>query len=136
MADAGELTPEQIVEKIVAEKTVNKQLISALESHIQADWVVDHDEVEMLFKCNQAIDHEDQVCPEWIRFFKDVVARLVVMDMHTPGEIDEEEGNWLAGVVEKYEVGNEAEEKLFYELQNLSTSISGRIGDRLTPFDN
>ena len=92
MTDAGELTPEQIVEKIVAEKTVTPELIQALQAHIRADWVVDHAEVEMLFACNQAIDHADQKCPEWIQFFTDKVARLIVMDMDTPGEIDAAEG--------------------------------------------
>ena len=130
------MTAEEILEKIMKDGTVDSQEVTALENMVNADWVVDQNEVELLFKVNQAIGDNDEDCPEWTKFFVATVTRLLVADMETPGTIDTEEGDWLGNLFEQNAVGNKTEKDLIYEIQNTTTSINGKISELIKPFVN
>ena len=129
------MTADEILEKIMQDGKVDVQEVNALENMVKADWVVDHHEVELLFKVNNAIGDNDEACPQWTKFFIATVTRLLVADMDTPGTIDTEEGNWLGNVFEKYSVGNKTENDLMHEIKNTTTAIHGKIGEVIKPYE-
>ncbi|MDB4640937.1 hypothetical protein OAF56_04810, partial [Pirellulaceae bacterium] len=56
---------------------------------------------------------------------------LIIFDMNSPGEIDAEEGDWLASMLDKYSIGNDSEKQLLTEIQKLVSSVQGKLGDRI-----
>ncbi len=124
---------DQLLDTIIENKTVNAEQVKALDAYIHADWVVDHEEAEHLFRVNHALADNVEACPEWCDFFRNAVVRLLVMDMETPGEIDQQEGDWLGSLVEKYRVGNVSEHMLFSEIQKMTSKIEGAAASFLSP---
>lgn len=120
-----------ILNDILSSHKVDAAQVKALEGFVNADWVVDHEETELLFKANQALGENDEHCPEWSDFFVSSVARVVVMDMETPGEIDEQEGNWLGGLFEQYGTGNNSESRLCAEIKKTTSKIEGKAAEKL-----
>lgn len=121
---------DNILNEIIASAHVDPGQVKALEGFVNADWVVDHDETELLFKVNQALADNDEACPEWSDFFVSTVTKMLVMDMETPGEIDSEEGNWLGSLFDQYSVGNFTETRLCNEIKETTTKIEGKILER------
>ena len=56
------------------------------------------------------------------------------MDMNTPGEINDSEGDWLADMFETHAADNSTQKSLVEELRNLSGRIGGRIGEQIKPY--
>ena len=126
---------DEILNRILEDGKVDAEEVSALEAMVNGDWVVDRDEVELLFRVNHAIGNKDEECPQWSKFFVATVTRLVVNDLDTPGEISEDEGNWLGEVLEANRVQNDSEKKLIFEIQNTTTKILGKLADSMAPFE-
>ncbi len=135
MTNPANPSSESTIQQILKTGTVTAADVQALQSNVDSDRVVDQAEVETLFKANRAIASSDEECPEWTQFFVSTVTRLVVMDLFTPGEIDEAEGDWLGGLLDSHSIGNESEQKLLAEIQNTTTSISGGLGKRISPLN-
>lgn len=127
------LTPDAILDKIQRTKRINKSDVEILRKKVNEDWQVKLKEAEVLFRVNQILKDADDECPEWIEFFVDCISRAVVLDMNTPGEIDESEGDWLADMFKNYSAGNSAQQKLVREIQNIAGKINGRIGQQIKP---
>ena len=127
----SEAEAKSLMQQILESGDINASQIQQLDQQLNSDWVVDQDEIESLFKINQAIGGKDEDCPEWTEFFVRNVTRLVVMDLYTPGEIDPSEGDWLGGVLEAYRVNNETESKLVHEIKETTTSIAGKLGEMI-----
>lgn len=127
------LTPAAVLDKIQATKRIDKSDVEILSAKVDEDWKVTLKEAEVLFRINQILKDADDECPEWIEFFVGCVTRLVVMDMNTPGEIDESEGDWLADMFKNYSAGNSAQQKLVHEIQTMAAAINGRIGQQIKP---
>ena len=56
------------------------------------------------------------------------------MDMNTPGEINDSEGDWLADMFEAHAADNSTQKRLVEELRNISGKIGGRIGEQIKPY--
>ena len=118
---------KKLINQIIESGNVTPDQIRDLDSELNSDWVVNQEEIDLLFQLNNSLGGKDENCPEWTEFFVRNVTRLVVMDMYTPGEIDGDEGNWLGGVFEKYRVHNDTETKLVDEIKKTTTSIQGKF---------
>ena len=126
---------DALIQKILANGNVTADEVRSLEKSVESDWVIDKSEVELLFRANKAIGEKDEDCPEWTAFFVKTVTRLVVLDLFTPGEIDQEEGDWLADLIDSHSTGNFSENQLMSEIRNTTSSISGRLGERMKSFE-
>lgn len=131
MSVYDEWNADEILEKVLGDGQVDADEVRALERRLQRDWVVDRGEVELLFRVNRALGEQAEPCGEWTEFFVNHVARLLIMDIDTPGEIDQAEGDWLAGMLDQYGTGNSAESALLGALQRSASRISGRLVERL-----
>ena len=129
------MTADEILEKIMRDGVVSCSEVDALERLVKADWIVDRNEVELLFKVNKAIGDGDEHCPEWTDFFVSTVTRLIVEDLDSPGVIDQEEGDWLGNVFRENKCENASEKKLIFRIQNTTTEIQGSVSEFLAPFE-
>lgn len=120
-------TPHQILDFIKEGGSIDKKGIDALTGHLNADWIIDLNEAEFLFQVNAAIGSRDEESEEWPEFFKDNVSKLVLFDLHTPGEIDEAEGNWLADMLNKFGCQNQSEKLLVEYIRDNAKSIAGKF---------
>ena len=125
----------EVLKQVVQDTEINADQVKELARFVKQDWVIDQDEAKFLFRVNEALGSNHDDCPEWSQFFVTSISRFVVMDMNSPGEIDEAEGNWLAEMLDEFSVDNESEKKLIYEIQKTTSSIGGTLGQRIQSFD-
>ena len=126
----------EVLKDVVEQRTINPDQVKELERFVREDWVIDENEAKFLFRVNHALDSNEDDCAEWIQFFVTSIARFVVLDMNSPGEIDEAEGDWLADMLDEFSVDNDAEKKLIFELQKTTTSIAGKLAQRIQSTDS
>jgi hypothetical protein len=120
----------KLLAEVVKATVVNAEQVAILEDYIKKDWVVDQKEAHLLFRVNEALGSNHDDCPEWADFFVTTITRFVVMDMSTPGEIDEIEGDWLEEMLVECAVGNIAERRLIADIKKTTTSIKGKVVHR------
>ena len=125
----------EVLQQVVQDAAINADQVKELEGFVNADWVIDEDEAKFLFRVNKALGDSEHVCPEWTEFFVRSISRFVVMDLNTPGEIDEAEGDWLADMMNEFSIDNESERKLIFELRKTTSSIGGKLGTWIQSFD-
>jgi hypothetical protein len=89
------MTAEQIVSHFAEAGKVETDAVEALEKLLNHDWVVSAKEAELLFKINRQIGGHDENCPTWGHLYTEAITRFLVFDLNTPGEISEEEAEWL-----------------------------------------
>lgn len=121
----------EVLTKVIQDAAINPAQVKELERFVREDWIIDHDEAKFLFRVNQALGCNEDDCAEWTKFFVTSICRFVVQDLDTPGEIDATEGDWLAEMLETFSVANDSENALILELQNTTTSIGGKLGQRI-----
>jgi predicted transcriptional regulator len=121
----------EVIKEIVGDQTISAEQVRTLEKYVKEDWVIDQNEAKLLFRMNKALKSNHDDCPEWTKFFVTSISRFVVMDMNSPGEIDETEGDWLAEMLDEYSVENASEKQLILEIQKCTTSIKGKLGERI-----
>ena len=125
------LTANEVLQQIISTKKVTAADVKILSDKVKENWKIDLNEAEILFKVNKSID---DACPEWTEFFVNSISQLIVMDMNTPGEIDDPEGDWLADMFQAHDAGNATQDSLVNELRDLSGKIGGRIGEQFQPY--
>ena len=131
MSNDDKLTADEVLRQIDSTKKVTAEDVKILSDKVNANWKIGLGEAEILFKINKSID---EACPEWTEFFVSSISRLIVMDMNTPGEINDSEGDWLADMFEAHAADNSTQKSLVEELRNLSGRIGGRIGEQIKPY--
>lgn len=120
-------TAHQILDHIKKGGRIDQECIASLTAQLDRDWVIDLNEAEFLFQVNQAIGERDDEMELWTPFFRDNIARFILFDLHTPGEIDEPEGNWLADMLDRFGCGNSSEKALLKYIRVNAGKISGRF---------
>lgn len=131
MSDEDKLTANEVLRQIISTKKVTAPEVKILSDKVNQNWKIDLSEAEILFRVNKSVN---DICPEWTEFFVSSVSRLIVMDMNTPGEINDSEGDWLADMLEAHGADNATQKSLVYELRRMSGKIGGRIGEQIQPF--
>lgn len=119
--------PHEILEFVQNGGEIDGSAIDALTRHLNSDWIIDIKEAEFLFQVNQAIGDRDEENEAWAGFFCDNIGKLILFDLHTPGEIDEAEGNWLADMLDQYGCNNRSEKQLVDHIRKSAKSIAGRF---------
>ena len=121
----------EILKKVVELGKITPEEVKAIEAYLESDGIIDQSEAKLLFRINHALESNHDDCDEWIEFFVTNICRYVVMDMNTPGQIDAEEGDWLAEMFDDYSIDNVAEQALIRDIKKLTSSIDGRIRERI-----
>lgn len=120
-----------LVSSIIADKAVDSSEVGALRSEIYSDGKVEREEIEALFQINDACSDNESNCPEWADFLSQAVCDCVLTDDTTPGVLDNEEANWLAGLLMADGSVDETERKVLVAIRAKATSIDSEFDVQL-----
>lgn len=85
---------EQLKKDLLEDGVIDAEEVKELQEVLYADGVIDHEEADFLFELNDAVSgHENH--PSWNEFFIKAISSFLLEDEVSPGEIDDEEAEWL-----------------------------------------
>jgi uncharacterized membrane protein YebE (DUF533 family) len=106
---------DELKKSILADGTIDEAEVKQLQEVLYADGTIDKEEAEFLFELNDAVsgkcNHES-----WKTLFVNAVSSYLLEDENSPGEIDDDEAQWLSSKIEGDGKIDELESAL---LQNL-----------------
>jgi hypothetical protein len=95
---------------------------------------VDRAEADFLFDINDATTDNTGHDPSWQLLFVEAIAKHVLEDEASPGEIDEDEGDWLIGRIEGDGEYDTNEKALLAHIKANATSIAGKLKFKIDMF--
>ncbi len=125
-------TPREILDSIAADARIDQLEVNELQRRFNQDWVIDRAEAELLFEINRRVSGPDNV-DSWTKFFVTAITKHVVFDMNTPGEVDQDEGDWLGAMLS--DPRTPVETALLKEIKSKATLIAGKLADQLFHFE-
>ncbi len=87
-------TLEQLKKELLADGIIDAQEVQELQEVLYADGIIDKDEANFLFELNDAVTGHDND-PSWNQFFVKAITSFLLEDEVSPGEIDDDEAEWL-----------------------------------------
>ena len=85
---------DQLKNELLADGIIDAAEVKELKEILYADGVIDTEEAEFLFEINDAVSGKENAS-NWETLFIDAITSYLLEDENSPGEIDEEEANWL-----------------------------------------
>ena len=85
---------EQLKKELLADGIIDAAEVNELKEILYADGVIDTEEAEFLFEINDDVSGKEND-PSWETLFIDAITSYLLEDENSPGEIDEDESNWL-----------------------------------------
>lgn len=87
---------------------------------------VDRAEADFIFDLNDATSGKDNH-PSWNELFVEAITKHVLEDEISPGEVDEDEADWLLGRIEGDEQYDENEKALLANIKKNARSITDKL---------
>ena len=85
---------EELKKELLADGIIDADEVKELEEVLYEDGVIDKDEADFLFELNNAVSGNENA-PEWKDFFIKAITSFVLDDETSPGEIDDDEAQYL-----------------------------------------
>ena len=89
----------ELKESILADGMIDETEVTQLREALYADGKIDKEEAEFLFELNDAVAGKDNH-PEWEALFIEAITSFLMEDETSPGEIDDEEAEWLLAKIQ------------------------------------
>jgi hypothetical protein len=85
---------EELKKELLADGIIDADEVKELEAVLYEDGVIDKDEADFLFELNDAVTGKAND-PSWEKFFIKAITSFVLDDETSPGEIDDDEAQYL-----------------------------------------
>ena len=85
---------EELKKDLLADGIIDADEVKELEEVLYEDGVIDKDEADFLFELNDAVTGKAND-PSWEKFFVKAITSFVLDDETSPGEIDDDEAQYL-----------------------------------------
>jgi hypothetical protein len=92
-------TLNELKKSILTDGVIDEAEVKQLRAVLYADGTIDKEEAEFLFELNDAVSGKDNH-KSWQTFFVDAVTSYLLEDETSPGEIDDEEAQWLLSKIQ------------------------------------
>lgn len=115
-------TLQQLKEELLEDGVIDAEEVKELQEVLYADGVIDRDEADFLFDLNDAVSGQANH-PSWNQFFVKAISSFLLEDEVSPGEIDDEEANWLYGKIIGDGQVDGLEKELLVHLKNEAKSF-------------
>lgn len=116
----------EIHEAIVADGVIDAVEAKQLRELIYADGKIDREEAEFLFSLNDAVSGKKND-GGWTTLFVEAICDYLLKDDESPGEVDEDEANWLIQKIQRDEQVDELEKALLHMLANKAASMPDNL---------
>lgn len=91
---------------------------------------VDRAEADFLFDLNDATSGKNNH-PSWKELFVEAIGKHVLEDKISPGEIDEDEGNWLISRIERDDKYDDNEKALLADIKKKAKTIANNLKSKM-----
>jgi hypothetical protein len=92
-------TLNELKKSILADGVIDEAEVKQLREVLYADGTIDREEAEFLFELNDAVSSNDNH-PSWQALFVEAITGFLLDDEQSPGEIDEDEAQWLLAKIQ------------------------------------
>jgi len=127
--DFSNATPREILDQIAADGIVDAAEVETLRQRLEEDWHIGQDEAELLFRINDAVSQSEEHAESWGEFFSEAIARYLVFDMNTPGEVDAGEARWLLARLNQDQQVCDVERKLLGNIRKYAKTIHSELDE-------
>lgn len=117
---------EQLKNELLADGIIDFAEVKEIKEILYADGVIDTEEAEFLFEINDAVSGKEND-PSWESLFVDAITTYLLEDETSPGEIDEEEAEWLFEKIKGDGQIDEIEKKLLDNLKANAKSFPANL---------
>ncbi len=111
---------KELKESILADGVIDEQEVQQLREIIYADGNVDKEEADFLFELNDAVSGAENHS-SWELFFVKAISAFLLDDPNSPGELDNDEVNWL---LEKVQGDGKLDNIEYSLLMNLKSKVT------------
>jgi len=109
---------DELKKSILDDGVIDENEVKQLREVLYEDGIIDKEEAEFLFDLNDAVTGNANH-PSWGHFFVEAITDFLLKDEVSPGEIDEDEEQWL---LEKIESDGKVDELELALLENLKSN--------------
>lgn len=121
---------EQLKKDLLEDGVIDANEVKELDEVLYEDGRIDKDEANFLFELNDAVSGHDNH-PSWNTFFVKAITSFLLEDEVSPGEIDDDEAEWLyAKVIGDGQVDG-VEKDLLMNLKKEAKSFPAKLEDLL-----
>lgn len=85
---------DELKKALLEDGIIDAEEVKTIKDVIYEDGKIDKEEADFLFELNDAVSGKDNA-PEWKGLFIDAITAYVLEDEVSPGEIDEDEAEYL-----------------------------------------
>ena len=123
-------TLEQLKKELLADGIIDAQEVQELQQVLYADGKIDEEEANFLFELNDAVSGKDNH-PSWNDFFVKAISSFLLEDETSPGEIDDDEANWLYSKVVGDGKVDGVEKALLLHLKKAAKAFPSKLDELL-----
>jgi hypothetical protein len=126
MADHMTQPLNELKKEIVEDGVIDADEVAKLRERLFADGVIDREEAEFLFDLNDATSGK-QHDPSWSVLFVEALTDHLLQDETSPGDIDDDEAEWLIGCIEGDGQLDDNEKALLESLKAKATGYNEKL---------
>lgn len=116
--------------ELLADGIIDANEVKELEVVLYADGKIDEEEANFLFELNDAVSGKDND-PTWNTLFVKAISSYLLDDENSPGEIDDEEAEWLYAKVKGDGQIDGLEKELLLNLKSQAKCFPAKLEELL-----
>ncbi len=121
---------EELKKELLADGIIDADEVKELEEVLYEDGVIDKDEADFLFELNDAVTGKAND-PSWEKFFVKAITSFVLDDETSPGEIDDDEAQYLYDKIKGDGQVDGTEKALLLNIKDKSKNFPKVLADLL-----
>ncbi len=126
MADHMTQPLNEFAAAIIEDGVVDAEEVKKISERVYADKTIDREEADFLFSINDGTSGAEND-PGWQDLFVEAITKHVLEDEESPGEIDEDESDWLINRIEGDGQCDENEKALLANIKKNAKSITDKL---------
>lgn len=118
---------EELKASVLEDGIVDAEEVAAIKEVIYEDGKIDKEEADFMFEINDVVSGKENA-KEWDELFAKAITDFVTMDEETPGNVDEEEANYIVSKIKGDGQVDECEKGLLRRIKEKATLIDPILG--------
>jgi len=123
-------TLQEYKAELLADGIIDANEVKELEQLLFADGKIDSEEADFLFELNDAVTGKDNDC-SWNKLFIRAIVSYLLEDELSPGEIDDEEADWLYNKIKGDGQIDTLERELLLQLKSQAKNFPAKLEELL-----
>lgn len=123
-------TLQEVKTAFLEDGVIDASEAKELEAILFEDGKIDAEEAEVLFEINDAVSGKENA-PEWNALFVKAITAYLLEDELTPGEIDEDEAEWLYNKIKGDGQVDGVEKELLLNLKACAAGFPAKLEELL-----